>query len=36
VSFQLWFKEIKLQPDREANTLLLEKEIRKILQLKQI
>jgi len=36
VGFQLWFKEIKLQPDREANTLLLEKEIRKILQLKQI
>jgi hypothetical protein len=36
VSLQLWFKEIKLQPDRESNKLLLEKEIRKILKLKWI
>jgi hypothetical protein len=34
--FQLWFKEVKLQSDRESNKLLLEKEIRKILKLNLI
>jgi hypothetical protein len=32
VGFQLWFKEVKLQPNRESNKLLLEKEIREILK----
>lgn len=34
--FKIWVKEIKLQHDKEANKLLLEKEIRKILQLNPI
>ena len=36
VGFQLWFKEVKLQSNRESNKLLLEKEIRKILKLNWI